>query len=119
MQSDLISQKVSQTVPDRRRHPRYRFSAPITIRSGDGLAIKGISIEISQSGMSAITADSLTLNDTVELEPIAAGKASAIVRRVTGRVYGLEFLNLTPEQGQRITEICRSLPLYQGKSLGI
>lgn len=76
-------------------------------------------MEISQSGMSAIAADSLTLNDTVELEPIAAGKASAIVRRVTGRVYGFEFLNLTPEQGQRITEICKSLPRYQGKSLGI
>ena len=69
--------------------------------------------------MSAITADSLTLNDTLELEPIAGGKVSAIVRRVTGRVYGFEFLNLPPERDQRITEICQSLPLYQGKSLGI
>jgi c-di-GMP-binding flagellar brake protein YcgR len=119
MQSDLVSQSVSQTVPDRRRHPRYRFSTPITVRFADGSAMQGISIEISQSGMSAITAGSVTLNDTVELEPIAAGKASAIVRRVTGRVYGFEFLSLTPEQGQRITRACKSLPLYQRKSLGI
>ncbi|MGA8492580.1 MAG: PilZ domain-containing protein [Terriglobales bacterium] len=119
MDSDLISQSVAQTVPDRRRHPRYRFSAPITIRSGDNLTMQGISIEISRSGMSAITADALTVNETVELEPIATGKVLAKVRRVVGRVYGFEFLDLTDEQGRRITEICKSLPLYHGKSLGI
>jgi c-di-GMP-binding flagellar brake protein YcgR len=119
MQADLSSEKPSQVAPDRRRHPRYRFSTPITIRSADGLATRGITIEISQSGMSAITADALTINETVELEPIAAGKVSAVVHRAVGRVYGFEFLNLTPEQGQKITEICKSLPLYRGKSLGI
>jgi PilZ domain len=119
MPSDLISQSLSPTVPDRRRHPRYRFSAPITIRSADGLTMQGISIEISQTGMSAITADVLTVNDTVELKPIASGKVLARVRRVVGRIYGFEFLNLTAEQGLRIAEICRSLPLYHGESLGI
>ena len=119
MQADLSSEKPSQVAPDRRRHPRYRFSTPITIRSADGLATRGITIEISQSGMSAITADALTINETVELEPIAAGKVSALVHRTVGRVYGFEFLNLTPEQGQKIMEICKSLPLYRGKSLGI
>jgi hypothetical protein len=69
--------------------------------------------------MSAITADALTINETVELEPIAAGKVSAVVHRAVGRVYGFEFLNLTPEHGQKITEICKSLPLYRGKALGI
>ena len=119
MQADLSSDMPSEVVPDRRRHPRYRFSIPITIRSTNGLAMQGITIEISQSGMSAITADALTVNETVELEPITAGKVSAMVHRAVGRVYGFEFLNLTPEQGQKITEICKSLPLYRGKSLGI
>jgi len=119
MRADLSPEGPSQTAPDRRRYPRYRFSTPITIRSADGLGMQGISIEISQSGMSAITSDSLTVNETVELEPIAAGKVSALVRRAVGRVYGFEFLNLTPEQGQKITDICKSLPLYRGKSLGI
>ncbi len=81
--------------------------------------MQGITIEISQSGMSAITADALTVNETVELVPIAAGKVSAMVHRAVGRVYGFEFLNLTPEQSQKITEMCKSLPLYRGKSLGI
>src|SRR5580693_671361 len=104
MQADLSSEKPSQVAPDRRRHPRYRFSTPITIRSADGLATRGITIEISQSGMSAITADALSANETVELEPIAAGKVSATVHRAVGRVYGIEFReSLCPR------DLCRSL----------
>jgi PilZ domain len=118
MQTDLGFKKVSATSLDRRRHPRYRFSAPVTIRSAAGVAIPGITIEISGSGLSSITAHSLKVNDTVELEPIAGGKVLAVVRRNIGRVYGLEFLNLTAEQTDRIKESCKVLPLYQGTSLG-
>lgn len=119
MRPDMDAQKAAETAPDRRRHPRYRFSAPITIRSSDGAVTPGISIEISASGMSAITAASLKLKDTVELEPVAAGKVLAVVRHNLGRIYGFEFLNLTPEQTRRITESCKFLPQYRGKSLGI
>jgi hypothetical protein len=120
MKTDLDAQRVPESFPpDRRRHPRYRFSAPITIRSAEGLAIAGITIEISVSGLSAITADSLKVNDTVELEPILGGRVLALVRRNIGRVSGFEFLNLTAEQVQQITQSCKLLPVYQGKSLGI
>jgi len=81
--------------------------------------MRGISIEISGSGISAITADSLKVNDTVELEPILASKVQALVRHNIGRVYGFEFLNLTVEQAQRISDRCKCLPRYQGTSLGI
>jgi hypothetical protein len=119
MQPDLDFTKVPEGIPDRRRRPRYRFSIPITIRVANGVAISGITIEISESGLSAITADLLKVNDTVELETIAAGKVLALVRRNIGRVYGFEFLDLTAEQVQRIAESCKLLPVYQGKSLGI
>ena len=118
MQTDLESQNVSTTFPDRRRHPRYRFSVPITIRCADGAAIAGITIEISGSGLSAITAQSLKIDDIVELEPIAGGKVAALVRRNVGRVHGFEFLNPTVEQTDRIVESCKLLPLYQGTPLG-
>jgi hypothetical protein len=119
MQTSLDSQKLPETFPDRRRHPRYRFSAPVTIRSADGVAVPAITLEISESGLSAISADAMKVNDTVELEPIAGGKASALVRRNIGRVSGFEFVNLTAEQVQRIRKSCTLLPRYQGKSLGI
>jgi hypothetical protein len=81
--------------------------------------MRGISIEISTSGISAIIAESLKVNDTVELEPIADIKALAMVRHNVGKIYGFEFLNLTAEQTHRITERCKLLPRYQSKSLGI
>jgi PilZ domain len=119
MQAKVDSPKVCEAIPDRRRHSRYRFSTPITIHPAGGAAMPGIGIEISESGMSAITADALKMNDTVELEPIAGSKVLASVRRIIGRVSGFEFLNLTAEQAQRIRGSCKLLPLYQGKSLGI
>jgi PilZ domain len=119
MQTDLDAQKVPEALHDRRRHPRYRLSVPLTITGGDGVIMRGISIEISASGLSAIIAESLKLNDTVEIEPIGAVKVLALVRRNIGKIYGFEFLNLTTEQTQRIIESCKMLPLYKGKSLGI
>jgi hypothetical protein len=55
----------------------------------------------------------------VELEAVAAGKVRAMVRHNIGKIYGFEFLNLTPEQTQQIRERCKLLPLYRGKTLGI
>lgn len=119
MQTDLDAQKVPEADHDRRRHPRYRLSVPLNIHAPDGVIMRAISIEISVSGLSAITAASLTMNDKVELEPIAAFKIFALVKHNIGKIYGFEFINLTPEQTHRITEICKLLPLYRGKSLGI
>ncbi len=76
-------------------------------------------MEISESGLSAITDASLKVNDKVELEPIAGGNVVAVVRRNRGRVYGFEFITLTPDQSQRIIESCKSLARYQGEKLGI
>lgn len=118
MPHDFDAQKGPEAI-DRRRHPRYRFSVPLTICAADGLVIPGISIEISASGISAISASPLKINETVDLAPIANGKVLACVRHNVGKVYGFEFLNLTPDQTQQIIDNCRFLPLYRGKSLGI
>ena len=119
MQTRLDFENSSNTFVDRRRHSRYRFSVPITIHASGNIVISGIGIEISESGMSAITADSVKINDTVKIEPIAGGSVLALVRRNIGKISGFEFLNLTAEQARRIKESCRLLPLYRGESLGI
>ena len=118
MQTEFDAQRAPEAA-DRRRHPRYRLSVPIAISASDGVVTPGISIEISVSGISAISAHPLKLNDTVELAPIADGKVLACIRHNIGKIYGFEFLNLTPEQSQHITERCKCYPLYRGKSLGI
>jgi len=119
MHPDFDAQNVPEVPHDRRRHPRYRLSVPLTIRVADGAVVRGISVEISTSGLSAIVAEPLQLNDTVELEPISALNVLALVKRRIGKIYGFEFLQLTAEQNQQIVDRCKSLPQYRGKSLGI
>jgi PilZ domain len=119
MQTNLESPKAAETFPDRRRHPRYRFSEPVKVCSADGVLIRGIGIEISASGMSAITAAPLRVNDIVKIEPIGGGTLLAAVRRNIGRVSGFEFFNVTAEQLQRIRNSCKVLPLYRDTTLGI
>ena len=119
MKTGAASSEVSLSVPDRRRHDRYRFSAPVTVHVNGRSAIRGMSLEISESGMSALIGDALVVGDTVELEPVAGSLVSALVRRHSGKIYGFEFSNLTSAQFQRIVEICKSLPKYQCKALNI
>ncbi len=112
MQPELVPGKLRDA--ERREHPRYRFSVPLTIRSAAGESIPGISIEISVGGISAVSAGLLKVDEIVELDPVAAGKVSARVRRRIGRVYGFEFVNLAPDQSQRIAEVCKTLPRHKG-----
>ncbi len=98
---------------NRRRHARYRFSEPVTLRLSQGSAKPGMTLEISVSGTSVMTAAALNVGETVELESIAGSKVRAAVRHNTGSVFGFEFLNLTPEQTQKIAEACSVLPVYR------
>jgi len=112
MQTKPDTQPSPEAPVDRRRHPRYRFSIPLTIRSADGEIMRAITIEISASGVSAITERSLRLNDRVELEPIAASKVLAVVRHNVGKVYGFEFFELSSEHpcNCRTLQIASALP---------
>jgi hypothetical protein len=115
-----VSSEVSPSIPDRRRHARYRFSAPITVHSKNGSsAIRGMSLEISESGMSALISDELMVGDTVELDPVIGSRVSALVRRHHGKIYGFEFLNLTKAQIRAIAKECKMLPIYQSHTLDI
>ena len=119
VRTDLVSDGVSASIPDRRRHARYRFSAPITVHSSNGSAIPGMSLEISQSGMSALLGDVLTVGDRVEVEPVAGGRVSALIVRNSGKIYAFEFLHLSPAQVRRIGENCKMLPRYNCKTLDV
>jgi len=119
MQTAANHEPSLENLPDRRRHPRYRYSAPITIRSAEGAAIPGITIEISESGLSAIAAHTLALDEIVKLHPVGGGAVSAQVRHRVGRVYGFEFLHPTAKQIRNIRESCKTLARYAGNSLGI
>ncbi len=106
-------------VAERRRFPRYRLSAPITVRSKGLPEMRGMSIEISEGGMSAAVGVGLKVGDAVELEPVGGAAAAAVVRRILGRLCGFEFLNLSPEQARKVREMSGMFPLYRPRTLDL
>jgi len=83
---------------ERRRHPRFLFSASMTVRLQDGISMSGISVDMSTSGLSAMVSGALSEGDTVTMEPVAGEPASARVGHKLGRLYGFEFVDLSAEQ---------------------
>jgi hypothetical protein len=53
---------------------------------------------MSSAGMSAMVSGLLSEGDTVQPAPVAAGRVGHKLRQP----YGFEFVELTPEQAQRI-----------------
>jgi hypothetical protein len=104
---------------DRRRHSRYRFSAPISVRTSDGQVIRAMTLEISESGLSAMLASPLKVGDSVRLEPVLTAEVAAQVRHNVGAIYGFEFLQLTEEQIGKLRDNCGRMQRYPPNKRGI
>jgi c-di-GMP-binding flagellar brake protein YcgR len=113
MKTQHDSKRAPAIVPERRRRPRYWLSALMTIRPADGSAISGLSVDISEGGMSLMSGAPLNVGDTVELEPVEDGRVSAVVRHKLGQMYGLEFVNLSEERARRIAESCQKFAVQR------
>jgi PilZ domain len=92
---------------DRRRSTRYRSSEALVISCEGGSFFTGVTVQISERGLSAMANGLLRVGDAVELEPVAGGQASARVRHKLGQLYGFEFLKISAEQIGRIAEAYR------------
>jgi hypothetical protein len=111
--------EIKRQVSERRRFRRYHYSAPVSIRGSDGVEARGMSMEISEGGISLLATATLSLGDRVELEPIGGEPAKAILRRIVGKLYGFEFLELNSLQLKRIRRACKLLPPFQSKTLDV
>jgi PilZ domain len=90
---DLQESKPNDT-NERRRHRRLDFETEMRIRLATGL-VPGETLDISESGMSAILPFELQVGDVVELTiklPIALATARAVVRTRNMLRHGFEFL---------------------------
>jgi hypothetical protein len=104
---------------DRRRHPRYRFSEPMKVCCSDGAYLDGTSVEISQSGMSAMVCGALKPGDVVRLQPVTGVITAAVVRHKLGKLYGFEFLELAREQAGKIAERCRKCEPWRSNARAV
>jgi hypothetical protein len=102
-----------------RRHPRHHLATPLNLwrRCGSATAIPGIALEISESGLSVILPEQLSLGEQVEFNLQLPGghlRLSAVVRNQTMFRAGLEFQAPSSAQLHLIRAACAALPLYTG-----
>ncbi len=85
----------------------------------DGACLDGMSVEISQSGMSGMIQGVLRPGDVVRLQPVTGVTTAAVVRHKLGMLYGFEFLELAGEQARKIAERCRKCEPWRANARAV
>lgn len=102
---------------DARRAPRFKLETEICIY-GRSQAVRGHTVDISESGIGAMLLDEIHLNEVVRLEfslPGGEVEVMAVVRQRRAFRYGFEFIENSPGR-ELVTRACRELAIEQ--SLG-
>ena len=79
---------------DARRYPRFKVEVDVTVRSKTLGLVPGMTMEVSESGMSAILPVDLPVGETVELQmrlPLGSVDLRAVVRNRNAFRYGFVF----------------------------
>lgn len=106
------------------RPSRYRYGVPFVLHRSASIALSrmtGVSLEISEAGMSAIVRMGLRIGERIEVEihlPSGDLRATAIVRGHTGKHYGFQFVDLSSDQLRQIASGCKLLEPYTGNVFG-
>jgi len=86
--------RVSDEEAKTRRHARFKLEVDVTVRSPTLGLIPGMSIEMSESGMSAILSVEVPVGETVDLRinlPLGPVDRRAVVRNRNAFRHGFEF----------------------------
>jgi hypothetical protein len=100
---------------DTRRHPRYRLRTGILIYPRHSAVVKGETVDISESGISAMLRVEVPIGELVRLEfrvPVGEIEVHAMVRQHNAFRYGFQFVE-DSSAGELIRRTCRELSLEQ------
>lgn len=100
---------------DARRHRRYRLDVEILVYPHDSALIRGHTVDISESGISAILPLEVPVGEVVRLEfslPSGNVEVFAMVRQRSAFRYGFQFVEATSALGV-IGRTCRDLAIEQ------
>jgi hypothetical protein len=103
-------------VVDQRRQPRFKIEVPVTVSSRTCGRLRGHTVDISESGISAILKIEVPVGELVELEftlPFGPVITYAMVRQRNAFRYGFQFVESADEH-QTIRDTCRHLEVEQG-----
>jgi len=102
-------------IVDARAKPRFKIGTDITVYSRTTGTLKGYTVDISESGISAILRIEVALDEIVELDftvPLGRVTTCAIVRQRSAFRYGFQFLELNL-MTEIIRSTCRDLEMEQ------
>ena len=98
-----------------RRHPRYKLELEIRVYPRHGEVVRGETVDISQSGISAMLRVEVPVGELVRLEfsaPAGDVEVHAMVRQRSAFRYGFQFVEDGSAE-ELIRRTCRQLALEQ------
>ena len=102
-----------------KNHPRFKIEADITVNSPTCGALKGRTVDLSESGIAAMLPIEVPLSEKVDLSftlPSGPVTIHAIVREKNAFRYGFEFVD-SDSMHEFIRRTCRDLAVDQALSL--
>jgi hypothetical protein len=94
------NQPRAQFPAEGRRHPRFELQTDIRVYSRTTGPLKGYTVDISESGISALLKLEVSVGEVVELEfalPSGPVAIRAVVRYKTAFRYGFQFVERDPQ----------------------
>ena len=107
--------KQSPVFAESRRHPRFKLQTDIRVYSRSAGLLTGYTVDISESGISAMLKLELSVGELVQLEfelPSGPVAIRALVRHKTAFRYGFQFVEPDPQGAIKAT--CSRLAVLQG-----
>lgn len=98
-----------------RRHPRFKLEVDICVYPRNRAVVRGHTVDISESGISAMLREEVPLDEVVRMEfTLAHGavEVHALVRQRNAFRYGFQFLESSKAQDV-IGRTCRDLAVEQ------
>jgi hypothetical protein len=98
-----------------RRHPRFNLDIPIRIYPRNASVVRGTTVDISESGISAMLRVEVPIGEVVRLEfelPAGPVEVHALVCQRSAFRYGLQFVESSSAQ-EVIGRTCRELAMEQ------
>ena len=119
--SELWMEEIQEFV-EARRHPRFKIEVDVCIYPRNAGVVRGHTVDLSESGVSAMLRNEVPLGEVVRLEfelPLGPVEVHALVRYRNAFRYGFQFMEEKPTQ-EIIARTCRDLGMQQsvGESKG-
>lgn len=98
-----------------RRHPRYKFEKDVRVYPRNAPVVRGHTVDLSESGLSAMLRVEVPVGEIVRLEfslPLGDVEVHALVRQRSAFRYGFQFVEAISAQ-DLIGRTCRQLAVEQ------